>query len=89
MKNAKIPKVTIIILLSIVLPILIFYISSNLFLESKDQTNINYLSKNKIELKTLLLTVPYLTLNSKVFLLVKYMDLLIINWLIKSYSFSE
>jgi hypothetical protein len=52
--------------------ILIFYISSNLFLESKDQTNINYLSKNKIELKN---TVIDSTLfdsdfyNSKVFLL--------------------
>ena len=72
-KMLKFLKVTIIILSSIVLiAFLYFYISSNLFLESKNQTIINYLSNNKIELKnnridsTLFDSDFY---NSKVFLL--------------------
>jgi hypothetical protein len=48
MKNAKIPKSHYHYPTKYRITFLIFYISSNLFLESKDQTNINYLSKIKL-----------------------------------------
>lgn len=66
-------KFTIITLLSIVLlAFLYLYIRSNLFLESKNQTNINYLSNNKIELKNNVIDSTLFDsdfYNSKVFLL--------------------
>ena len=69
----KFLKLTIIILSSIVLiAFLYFHISNNLFLESKNQTIINYLSKNKIELKNNVIDSTLFDCdfyNSKVFLL--------------------